>query len=73
MGRLCPRLDCDWYVQVLNMVGPEGVQAALCHRVCYPRLLLRCAALREVTFQRFSAVVASSFEMADIAELTLYD
>jgi len=38
-----------WVAQVLNMVGPESAQAGLCQLVCYPRLLLRCAVLREVT------------------------
>jgi hypothetical protein len=30
------------------MVGLESLQSTLCQRVCYPRLLLRCASLREV-------------------------
>lgn len=35
------------------MVGPESAQAELCQLVCYPRLLLRCAALREVNPGKF--------------------
>ena len=30
------------------MAGPEFVQGTLCQAVCTPRVLLRCAALREV-------------------------
>ena len=36
-------------LQVVNMVGSEAVQALVCQSVLYPRTLLRCAALREVT------------------------
>ena len=34
--------------QAVNLAGPETAQAYLCQAVCYPRLLLRCAALRQV-------------------------
>ena len=41
-------MGCTCRRQVLNMAGPEFVQGALCQAVCIPRVLLRCAALREV-------------------------
>ncbi|BDA47704.1 Nuclear pore complex protein NUP107 [Coccomyxa sp. Obi] len=38
---------CHRPLQAVNLFGPDSAQAALCQSVCYPRLLLRCAELRE--------------------------
>jgi hypothetical protein len=35
------------YVQVANIDAPPAASAALCRYLCYPRLALKCAALRE--------------------------
>ena len=46
---LVPQPEQVFHLQVVNMVGSEAVQAAICQNVLYSRSLLRCAALREVT------------------------
>ena len=44
-GTPCPRpLPPN---QVANIDAPPAASAALCRAICYPRLALKCAALRE--------------------------